>query len=124
MQGVSVKMQAMGVEELYQQAFQYRSEGRYAESKAVLQQVLKIEPRHLKALWLYGLVQGFEGDFDGSLRTLQRLVTMWPEEPDLRYDLAMTQVMLAMNDEAYLNFQEVLRQDPEHTNAKRQISFF
>lgn len=119
-----MQQQAMGTEELYDYAFQLRSEGRYTESKTELKKLLTMEPRHLKGLWLWGLIQGYEGDFEGSIRTLQKLVDLWPDVPDLRYDLAMTQVMIGESDAAYINFQEVLRQQPEHLNAKRQISFF
>lgn len=120
--------QAMGVDEeleaLYDEAYKYRCEGKYPEAKAELQKLLTKQPRHMKALWLWGLIQGFEGDFEGSIRTLTKIVDIWPDVPAMRYDLAMSQVMLGMSDEAYLNFQEVLRQNPDHEDARRQLAYF
>ncbi len=82
-----------------------------------------MDPNHADARWQMGLIQGFEGDFDGSILTLQGVVDSSPKHVKARYDLAMTQMMLGMMDEACANFQEVLNQDPTHDDANRQIIY-
>jgi len=96
------------IEALYQKGFDARCAGRYGEARLYLESVLNQEPGHIRARHQMGLIQGFEGDFDGSLETLQTLSTQDPNDLDVRYDLAMTQMMLGMNDEAAHNFGSLL----------------
>ncbi|MES1228000.1 MAG: tetratricopeptide repeat protein, partial [Armatimonadota bacterium] len=72
---------------LYKRGFELRCEGRYIESKAELQKVLQLDPNHFEAKWQLGLIQGFEGDFEGSLATLQKLADENPSHTNIRYDL-------------------------------------
>ena len=69
------------------------------------------------------LIKGFEGDFDGSLADLERLVAQHPNAADVRCDLAMTQMMLGMYEEACANLKEVLRQSPGHDKAQQQVIY-
>jgi thioredoxin-like negative regulator of GroEL len=115
---------AMEVQETYQKGFELRCEGRYSEAKVELNKVLAAEPRHLEARWQIGLIQGFEGDFDSSLNTLMALVAEAPQNVNIRYDLAMTEMMLGMNDEAATNFREILRLEPGHEKAQQQLTYF
>lgn len=113
----------MSVEELYQQGFDARCEGRYGEAKQFFDQALVLSPEHTDSRWQLGLIQGFEGDFDGSLATLQVIVNENPNHQSARYDLAMTMMMLGMIDEACAEFKELLRQNPEHEKAKQQAVY-
>lgn len=110
-------------EELYQRGFDARCNGQYREARTYLEQVLVQNPTHADARWQIGLIQGFEGDFDGSFATLQKLVQDNPSHLNARYDLAMTMMMLGMIDEACAEFHEILRRDPTHDNAKKQIIY-
>ena len=58
----------------YQRGFELRCEGRYPEARVELQKVLAVDPTHADARWQIGLIQGFEGDFDGSIETLRLVV--------------------------------------------------
>lgn len=98
----------MNVQTLYDQGFQLRCEGAYREAREVLERVLASTPTHADAMWQLGLIQGFEGDFDGSIATLQKVVQSAPNHHQARYDLAMTYLMLAMNDEAFAEFSRLL----------------
>lgn len=82
-----------------------------------------MEPGHANASWQLGVVIGFEGDFDGSIAALEAVVKAHPNHQDGRYDLAMTQMMLGMQDEACANFHEILRQNPGHEKAKQQTVY-
>lgn len=113
----------MSVDEIYDQGFQARCEGRYPEAKECFNRVLQMQPGHINASLQNALILGFEGDFDGSLASLDALSKANPANQDVRYELAMTQIMLGMNDEACANFHEVLRQNPGHEKAKQQIVY-
>ena len=112
------------VGEAYNRGFQLRCEGKYREAKLAFGEVLRINPRHLDARWQMGLIQGFEGDFDGSLSTLQNLANENPREAKVLNDLAMTQQMLGYEDEAAENFRRVLAIEPGHENATKQLSYY
>jgi tetratricopeptide (TPR) repeat protein len=116
--------QTAEVEAIYERAFQYRSEGRYGLARMEIQKVLEVDSRHLKARHLLALIIGFEGDFDGSIAALSALISEVPQNVTIRYDLAMSQAMVGMIDEAGANFREVLRIQPDHEDAKKQLAYF
>jgi thioredoxin-like negative regulator of GroEL len=87
------------------------------------QQVLAADPGHWRARWQMALIQGFQGDFDGSLEGLKKLVSEYPHELEIRNDLAMTYNMLGYSDEACAEFRAILQANPEHENALRQVKF-
>lgn len=113
----------MGIDELYQQGYQARCNGQYGEARLYLQRVLQLDPSHVKAQHQMGLIQGFEGDFDGSLATLESLSNRFPGNLELLYDLAMTQMMLGMSDEACEILRRILAVDPTHEMALRQSAY-
>lgn len=110
----------MDIEAIYQRGFQLRCDGRYGEARIEFQKVIAANPGHMKARHQLGLIQGFEGDFDGSIATLQAIVNQYPRDLEVRYDLAMTQMMLGMQDEACANFNYILAIDPTHEKANQQ----
>lgn len=116
--------QLMDVEEIYQRGFELRCEGRYSEAKNEFGRVLAIQPNHANARWQLGIILGFEGDFDGSLAALQSLVRENPRHSEGLYDLAMTEMMLGMIDEARQHFLELLEMNPGHEGAKKQLAYF
>lgn len=113
----------MSEQELYEQGFAMRCEGRYGEARHALQQVLAMNPTHVKARWQVALIKGFEGDFDGSLDDLKGLVMEVPSDVEVRNDLAMTYMMLGYMDEACAEFRQVLAINPDHENARRQLVY-
>ena len=108
---------------IYQRGFQLRCEGRYPEARNELQKVLCAEPAHVDALHQMGLILGFEGDFDGSVAALQGLSDKNPSNLAVRYDLAMTQMMLGMYEEACAQFRYILSIDPDNELAARQATY-
>jgi len=112
------------VDAAYQRAFQLRCDGRYREAKTELLAVLQVNPRHCDARWQMGLIQGFEGDFEGSVETLTKVSADFPDNIHILNDLAMTQMMLGYEDDAVANFERILRVDPSHENAKKQLAYY
>ena len=114
---------AMGIEELYQQGYQARCNGQYGEAKLYLQRVLQLEPGHVHAQHQMGLILGFEGDFDASLAALNLLSVRHPGNLEILYDLAMTQMMLGMYEEACANLNKILAVNPTHEKALQQSAY-
>jgi len=113
----------MDIEQTYQSGFQLRCDGRYDEAKLAFQRVLAVDPGHIDARHQMALIAGFVGDFDGSLAALEGLCRQAPANLNVKYDLAMTQMMLGMYDEACANFREILAKNPKHEKALQQITF-
>jgi tetratricopeptide (TPR) repeat protein len=113
----------MDIEQAYQKGFELRCAGQYAEARTLLQEVLQKDPTHVDARHQIGLIQGFEGDFDGSLLTLQALTTQYPNNLNVRYDLAMTQMMLGLYEEACANLRYILSVNPNHEKALQQAAY-
>jgi tetratricopeptide (TPR) repeat protein len=116
-------MTTMDIEETYQLGFQLRCEGSYAGAREAFEKVLSLDPSHIDARHQMGLIQGFEGDFDGSLTTLQGLSGQYPMNLGVRYDLAMTQMMLGMYEEACENLRYILSINPTHEKALQQSAY-
>jgi tetratricopeptide (TPR) repeat protein len=113
----------MDLEAIYQRGFELRCNGQYADAKAEFQKVLSMDANHVKARLQMGLIQGFEGDFDGSLATLAALSSEAPTNLDVRYELAMTQMMLGMYEEGCANLKHILNVNPAHEKALQQASY-
>jgi tetratricopeptide (TPR) repeat protein len=113
----------MTVEEQYEIGFQYRCEGQYDLAKQALHKVLEMSPGHVKARWQLALIAQFEGDFEGSLEGLRAVAHDAPRDLDVRYDYAMTLMMLGFVDEACSEFRAILEIDPAHEKAKQQLSY-
>ena len=111
------------IDELYREGFALRCDGRYAEARSLFERVLALDPKHLSARHQIGLVQGFEGDFDGSYATLNGLCIENPTNLTLQYDLAMTQMMLGMYEDACARLRYILSVNPTHEDANRQVIY-
>ncbi len=113
----------MEIEGLFQRGFELRCEGNYPEAKSCFLKVLGMEPGHVNARHQMALIQGFEGDFDGSLSALEALCTQYPANLEVRYDFAMTQMMLGLYEEACANLKFILEKDPNHSKALQQMTY-
>ena len=113
----------MDQDALYQQGFDLRANGQYAEAREVLSRLLSVNPNHVGACHQIALIQGFEGDFDGSLAALEALSNQFPNDLDVRYDLAMTQMMLGDYEPACANLKKILAVNPAHDKAAQQVIY-
>jgi Tfp pilus assembly protein PilF len=113
----------MDVETLYNTGFAYRCSGQYGEAQEQFKRVLEVDSTHKQTLHQMALIAGFLGDFDGSLVALQDLSAKYPADNDIRYDLAMTQMMLGDYDSGCLNLKKILATDPSHEKALQQAVY-
>lgn len=69
------------------------------------------------------LVRGFEGDFAGSLSDLRQLSLNYPDNLDVRYELAMTHLLLEEFGEGCAGIRYILSVDPSHEKALQQAAY-
>ena len=113
----------MDQEALYRQGFDLRANGQYPEARALFERILAQNPTHVGARHQIALIQGFEGDFDGSLAALEALSAQNAANLDVRYDLAMTQMMLGEYEKACANLKQILAVAPNHDKAAQQVIY-
>lgn len=113
----------MDIEQTYQLAYQMRCDGRYGDAKQLFQRILSAQPNHVNSRHQLALILGFEGDFDGSLAALQGLYAQAPNNLDILFDLAMTEMMLGMYEEGCVKMKYILVMNPAHEKAQQQVGF-
>ena len=87
---------------------------RYSAAIAHLEQALRITPTHAEYLLLLGLADSNNGDTDGAIRALSRLVESHPSHFLGRFNLATAYAHAERYPEAAEHFKEALRLDPTH----------
>ena len=107
----------------FERGLAFKVEGRYDEAVAEFQQLLVEDPNSCDGRYQLGLVYGFTGLFDESLDELRRASVLAPARIDVRLDLALTFTMLGMYDEAKVEFEEILRREPNNKRALESLSF-
>ncbi|HSI72488.1 MAG TPA: tetratricopeptide repeat protein [Fimbriimonas sp.] len=95
----------------------------FEEAKAELQRLLAKDPANIDAAHQLALIQGFEGDIEGSIEALIKLTLQAPDHLEIRYDLAMAQMMLGKFDEARANLRHILAIEPTHEKALQQLAY-
>ncbi len=113
----------VSVEELYESGFAMRCAGDYSQARQLFTQIIDQEPGHLLARWQVALIDGFEGEFEQSLDGLKALAAEAPANLDIRYDYAMTLMMLGFMEESCMEFRAILEVDPDHEKAQQQIIY-
>jgi tetratricopeptide (TPR) repeat protein len=110
--------------ERYQRGCVLMNGGQYEDALVEFQAVEAVAPSHAKTVMRIGLIQGFTGEFDESIEILEKARSMDPQDVDIRNNLALTYVMLGMQDEAKTEFTVVLEIDPGNAVALKNMSFF
>ena len=82
-----------------------------------------MDSSEIRERYINALKQNFAGDFEGSVTALEALVAEFPDEVEILYDLAMTQMLLGHYEDACKNLKLVLVKDPTHFKALQQVTF-
>jgi len=107
-----------------ERAIEFKVAGEFDLAITELKIVLDEAPDCSEANRQLGLVYGFTGEFDESLALLARAVELDASNPEVLIDLAKTQAMLGLLDEAKAGFLAVLLLDPMNEVAQANLSFF
>ena len=111
------------IDERLGRGLNYKSEGLYDEAVPLLQSLLEDQPDHPLARRELGLIYGFIGLFDESIAELERAVSLAPACLETRLALAKTYCMLGMDDSARCEFEWILKQEPDHEEAQKNLAF-
>jgi tetratricopeptide (TPR) repeat protein len=109
------------VSQLFDQAFQYHQAGNLHQAELLYRQILQIDPLHVNALHLFGLIAQQVGRNDLALDYIQRALRLHSQFPAAHYNLANTFRELGRFDEAVRHFQEAIRLEPHNANAHNHL---
>lgn len=106
-----------------EQGIALKNEGDWHQALEEFRAAVAEEPESAEAHHQLGLALGFIGEFDESLEVLTKAAAMDNTSVPTLIDLAKTQAMLGMYEEAKTGFDEVLRLDPGNEVARQNLKY-
>lgn len=96
-------------------------EGRLADAKRIMQQVLKKRPREPAALQVTGLIAAQEGRLELAERTFRRAVGITPESADAHNNLANALLALGRYQDAEASYRQALALAPSLARSQANL---
>ncbi len=93
----------------------------FIEAKRYYKEAVFIDPKNARAHALFGTLQSKDGDHDNAIKSLETAVALEPNNIDIRYNLALAYEVAGRKDEAKIQYQKVLEEDPNHKEAMNNI---
>ncbi len=90
---------------------------KYPEADASLRKALELSPGNARALFYQALVDRREGNLDGAIANLEKVVTLYPQSPDAHRELGYSYYQLHKYDLAEKQYQAVQQIDPDDLAA-------
>lgn len=98
-------------------AFACIHEGRFADAKAIYQEICRADSHDAEAWFLLGAVNGQLGLFDEVIACCQKAVRLNPDYADAHYNLAQAYMHQQRSEEAVQSYRQFLRLHPDHADA-------
>ena len=105
------------VAQIFDLALQHHQAGNFGQAELLYRQILQVEPRHVDALHLSGLIAHQVGRNDLAVAYIQQALRLHPEFAEAYNNLGRALMLLGKRDEAIASFQQVLRRQPNHAEA-------
>lgn len=93
----------------------------FIEAKRYYKEAVFIDPKNARAHALFGTLQSKDGDHDNAIKSLETAVSLEPNNIDIRYNLALAYEVAGRKDEAKIQYQKVLEENPNHKEAMNNI---
>lgn len=98
-------------------AFACIQEGRFADAKAIYQDICRADSRDAEAWFLLGAVNGQLGLLDETIACCRKAVELNPGYIDAHYNLAQAYMHQQRSEEAVAAYRQVVRLRPDHAEA-------
>jgi predicted TPR repeat methyltransferase len=102
-------------------AWQFHRDGRFDDAKMAYEQVLRIHPDCVEAIYLLGVLSHRIGDPEASIALLRQAVTLRPGFTEAQNDLGNVLHAAGMLDEAACVFRELIQSKPQHADAHNNL---
>jgi protein O-GlcNAc transferase len=98
-------------------AIQHHQAGRLPVAEQTYRQILAIDPDHIDALHLVGVVLYQLGNFSLAIDCIERAVALRPDSADAHYNLGLAHQAFKQFEAAIVCFTNALRLDPSANTA-------
>jgi len=97
-------------------------EDRFHEARKVVEQALRLAPRHAPAVHILGVIEMESGNLEEAARLIKRTTELDPTVPDPFYFLGITYTQLGRHEEAAAAFRSALALKPNLRTVLRELS--
>ena len=110
-----------GTPQRLQLAFEHYQNGGLPEAAGLLQQILQLEPDHLDALNLLGVIFHQQGQLEQAESRYRRLIFLKPDYADVYSNLGVLLQQLGKLDDAAASFRQALQLKPDYAEAHNNL---
>lgn len=96
---------------------QLQQQGRYAEAKALYEDILKIHPEHVDALHLSGVVAFQTGRATEAIAPISRAIALQPGDASFHFNLGLAQAQLGQHEAALASHEQAIALKPDFAEA-------
>jgi predicted O-linked N-acetylglucosamine transferase (SPINDLY family) len=108
--GLDVAGSAVRAQSLHRQ-------GQVAEAQAVYEKILKKRPNHFEALYMLGVCERQNGNFEAAVRLFRRALMIDPRSAEVHSELGLTLEELQQHDQALTCFDKLIELKPDFAEA-------
>ena len=108
------------VSQMLDQALQYLQAGNFHQAELLYRQILQIDPLHVNALHLLGLIAYQAGRSDLAVDYIRQSLRLHPQFPAAHNNLANIRTRNRL-DEAINHFQQAMRLQPHYPEAYNNL---
>ena len=109
------------VEQMLYFAWQHFQAGQFAQAELLFRQILQVEPNHVDALHLLGLIFGQKGQTDQAVDYLQAAVRLKPDFAEAHNNLGNALAIQGRLAEAVASYQRALALKPQYVDAHSNL---
>lgn len=107
---------------LYERARHAAMQGRSIEAKALCQQALRLDPRHLPSLLLMGGLEGSGGNFKAANRAFEQARALAPDDPMIHFNLGLCAQHLRRPTEGRRRYEQAIALKPDFAEAHSNLA--
>jgi tetratricopeptide (TPR) repeat protein len=104
-----------------QTALKHHQSGNYQQAESIYRQILEVDPAHVDALHLMGLIAHQVGKNDVAADYMRRAIRRKPSFPDAHNNLGNVLKALGKVEEATASYREALRLKPNYPEAHNNL---
>jgi len=102
-------------------AVRYHRAGALSQAEPIYRQILSLDPQHVVALHLLGVIAHQRGDNDRAIDCITRALRLKPDYVEAHANLGVVLRELGKRDEAAASYREALRHKPDYADALNNL---
>ncbi len=110
------------IAQAFEMAVQHHQAGRALQAEQFYRQILQVEPQHVGALHLLGLLAHQVGRSDLAIEYISQALRLQPEFAEAHSNLGMALAKQGKLTEAVASYQQALRLKPDQPNAHNNLA--